>query len=112
MSKRRNHELIIKVPDKPGTLGIITTELGKLDLQIKNIQMKSLDESWKNAATAGVVELRIKIRSHNHGLLVAALEKIAILPNVLWIESSYISNPEVRSSAAHKFNGPSYGSSD
>jgi putative Mg2+ transporter-C (MgtC) family protein len=108
MRKRRDHELVIKVPDKPGMLGIIASELGGPGVQIKNIQMKLLDELWENDTNVSIVELRIKIRAHNQGLLIAALEKIAILPNVLCTESSYVSNPEVKSLITHKAKGQSF----
>ncbi|MFC6231441.1 MgtC/SapB family protein [Paenibacillus allorhizosphaerae] len=88
MRKRRNHELMIKIPDKPGTLGQIASTLEELGFQIKNIQMKPSDEVWVYSAETAVLELKITIRSHQPRKLADALEKVATLSNVLWIESS------------------------
>jgi hypothetical protein len=60
------------------------------------IEIKPLEEFWEHDTTAGIIELKIKVRSHNQSLFIVALEKIAILPNVLCIESSYVSNREAK----------------
>ncbi|KIL38045.1 magnesium transporter MgtC [Gordoniibacillus kamchatkensis] len=101
MRKRRNHELMIKVPDKAGMLGVIATELGALGLQIKNIQIKPLDELSGIDNATGIVELRIKIGSHNPALFIAALEKISMLPGVLCIDSAYATNREAKAAAGN-----------
>jgi hypothetical protein len=71
------------------------------------IEIKPLEEFWEHDTTAGIIELKIKVRSHNQSLFIVALEKIAILPNVLCIESSYVSNREAKRFTTHKSNGQS-----
>lgn len=88
MQKRRSHELLIKVPDKPGMLGAVTSELGELGIQIKNIQMKTLDECWDRDTSLSIVELKLDIRFQKQEAVVAALENISAIPEVLWIESA------------------------
>ncbi|SDE56511.1 putative Mg2+ transporter-C (MgtC) family protein [Paenibacillus sp. UNCCL117] len=88
MRNRRSNELVVKVLDYPGMLGRIASELGEQGLQIKNIQMKTLEEDGAEAAAAPVMELKLHIRPHHPGIMAAALEKIAALPHVLEIQSS------------------------
>ncbi|HZG16216.1 MAG TPA: MgtC/SapB family protein [Candidatus Bathyarchaeia archaeon] len=95
MRGRRYHELLIKVPDKPGMLGMVTSVLGELGAHIKHIQMKSLDEYWARDTSVCIVELKMNIRSHKPGLIVDAMEKIAALPDVLWVETSRYTSERV-----------------
>lgn len=105
MRERRSHELIVMVPDVPGMLGSVASELGGLGVQIKNIQIKPLDEFSEAHGHAAVVELKITLRTPNQAVLTSAMEKIAALPNVIRMESAYFSAMPAKSAPKNKSNG-------
>jgi putative Mg2+ transporter-C (MgtC) family protein len=88
MRGRRDRELIIQVADKPGMLGKVAGGLGEFHIQIKNVQMKHLDEPPSPNHSTGVVELRITVRCHDQDLLMQSIEKIGVMPEVFMIQAA------------------------
>ncbi|RED28972.1 MgtC/SapB family protein [Paenibacillus sp. VMFN-D1] len=87
MHRKRNFDFLIRVPDKPGMLVTVASELDVLGIKINNIEIRT-PEGLADA----MVELKFHIRSPNPMQVVAAMDKISSLPDVLGIESSGISS--------------------
>jgi putative Mg2+ transporter-C (MgtC) family protein len=88
MRNRRNHQVLIKIHDRPGILGSIATKFGDQDLQIANLQMKSVEHPPLKNDSEQVMELRFSIKAKNPEKLYLALDTISKIEDVIWIESS------------------------
>lgn len=86
---RRNQEVVIKIYDRPGSLGRIATKFGEQGLQIKNVVMESVHELAASEAE-GTMELRFTLRTVHPDKLLKAIDGILSLPEVISLESSSI----------------------
>lgn len=86
---RRNQDVLIKIYDRPGTLGRIATKFGEQGIQIKNLVMQSANGVLKEPEpdTEGTMELRFTLRMTNTDKLLKAIEEILKVPDVIGLES-------------------------
>jgi putative Mg2+ transporter-C (MgtC) family protein len=95
---RRNQEVVIKIYDRPGSLGRIATKFGEQGLQIKNVVMESVHELAASEAE-GTMELRFTLRTVHPDKLLKAIDGILSLPEVISLESSSIQSGQIHTSA-------------
>jgi len=84
LRNRRNQEVVIKIFDRPGSLGRIAAQFGDQGIQIKNLVMLSAGEE---NGVDNTMELRFILKMTNVDKLIRALNNIASLPDVISLEA-------------------------
>ncbi|GAA3408345.1 MgtC/SapB family protein [Paenibacillus hodogayensis] len=92
LRNRRNQDVVIKIYDRPGMLGIIATKFGEQGIQIKNLVMHSA-----SAEVEGAMELRFTLRTTSSDRLLKALEQILTIPDVIGLESNSMPSAQIKS---------------
>lgn len=85
---RRNQEVMIKIFDRPGSLGRVATKFGEQGIQIKNLVMQSTSPESVDAAMDGTMELRFNLRTVSTDKLLRAIDEILTLPDVIALETN------------------------
>lgn len=97
LRNRRNQDVVMKIYDRPGTLGCIATKFGEQGIQIKNLVMQPASGALSDQEGSGTMELRFTLRMTNTDKLLRAIEDILTIPYVIGLESSSI--PSVKLTA-------------
>lgn len=87
---RRNHEVMLKIHDRPGSLGRIATKFGEQGITIRNLTMLGSGGEAFELVEEGTMELRFTLRAPNPDKLLKALEEIMRLSDVIGIDSTSI----------------------
>lgn len=85
---RRNMEVLIKIYDRPGSLGRIATKFGEQGIQIKNVIMQSVSGDF--SGPDGTMELRFSLKMVNTERLMKAIDDILSLSDVIALESGNV----------------------
>jgi putative Mg2+ transporter-C (MgtC) family protein len=85
---RRNHEVTIKILDKPGTLGKIATKFGEQGVTIRNLTMSTIESDTIVDDDEGTMEIRFQLKAPNPTKMLKAIEEIMRVPEVLKIDST------------------------
>lgn len=85
---RRNQEIMIKIFDRPGSLGKVATKFGEQGIQIRNLVMQSTSPESVDSAMDGTMELRFNLRTVSTDKLLRAIDEILSLPDVIALESN------------------------
>lgn len=79
MRHRRNQEVIIKVLDRPGVMGRISTIFGEQGIQIVTVKMKSEDAQQTEDGVCPVMELKFSVKTTSAEKLMRAIQTISAL---------------------------------
>jgi putative Mg2+ transporter-C (MgtC) family protein len=89
MRHRRHQDVVVRIFDRPGVMGKISTLFGEQGIQIVNVKLK-LEESLSDAdVTEPVMELQFSLKTNNIEKLIRAIENISIINDVISMESNY-----------------------
>lgn len=99
LRNRRNQDVVIKIYDRPGTLGRIATKFGEQSIQIKNLVMESATGGTAESDESGIMELRFSLRTTNPDKLLKAFEDILAISDVIGLESGTMPTSKVTSIA-------------
>ncbi|ALS29927.1 magnesium transporter MgtC [Paenibacillus sp. 32O-W] len=88
MRHRRSQEIVVKIYDRPGVLGNISAVFHEQDLQIENVKMKREERFGKEDDPDRIVELCISLRSAPKHKLIAAIDSIRQMREVVFLESN------------------------
>jgi putative Mg2+ transporter-C (MgtC) family protein len=107
MRHRRNQDMVIRIYDLPGSLGRISTKFGEQGIQITKLRMQpeeSMDHAGKQVS---VMELRIRIQQASQEQILAAIEAISSINDVVSVEFNNLvqlgkgSNPKSKDYGNH-----------
>jgi len=87
---KRSREMIVRIFDRPGTLGKIATILGEQGISIENVKMKPDEPMFNSDDTKEqVMQLNIQLRVAQVDKLIAAMDNVRRMEEVLFLESSH-----------------------
>ncbi|MCS7464817.1 MgtC/SapB family protein [Paenibacillus doosanensis] len=95
MRNRRQQEVIIKVFDRPGVMGKISSLFGEQGVQIVNVKMKSEESPQGSGWTDMIMELKFSVKTTHAEKLTKAIENISAAGggDVISLESSHWKMP-------------------
>jgi putative Mg2+ transporter-C (MgtC) family protein len=89
MWHRRKHDVIIKIYDRPGSLGSIATKFGEQGIQIVNLKMLPYEKSTLLEHAETMMELHFSIKAKKPENLLLALDGISKNEDVVSVESDH-----------------------
>lgn len=89
--KNKSQEMIVRIYDRPGSLGKIATLLGEQGIQIANVKMKP-DEPLLGGGDEAepVMMLTIQFRAGQPDKMITAMDNIRRMSEVISLESSHL----------------------
>ncbi|MBE1445497.1 MgtC/SapB family protein [Paenibacillus sp. OAS669] len=79
MRNRRHQEVVIKVYDRPGVMGKISTVFGEQGIQIVTVKMKSEEPHHSPDGDVPVMELKFNVKTTHSEKLMRAIQTITAL---------------------------------
>ncbi|GIP40355.1 methyltransferase [Paenibacillus sp. J31TS4] len=93
---RRNHDLIVKVLDRPGTLTAVTASLSKRGIQIKNVHLEHETDTEMADGEDAVMSIRLVLKTPKPEDLIHAIEEVGQHPNVVSLDSGSLPAAEMK----------------
>ncbi|MFH5182035.1 MgtC/SapB family protein [Paenibacillus sp. TAB 01] len=89
LSHRRHQEVMIRMFDRPGVVGRISTLFGEQGVQIVNMKMKLEELTTMEDESEPVMELKFSVKANSKEKLIRAIEQISHSSDVIMMESNY-----------------------
>jgi putative Mg2+ transporter-C (MgtC) family protein len=86
---RRHQEVMIRMFDRPGVVGRISTLFGEQGIQIVNMKMKLEEFTDGGNDAEPVMELKFSVKANSSEKLIRAIEHISHCGDVIMMESNY-----------------------
>ncbi|OXM87274.1 MgtC/SapB family protein [Paenibacillus rigui] len=86
---RRHQEVMIRMFDRPGVVGKISSLFGEQGIQIVNMKMKLEALAAADDEAEPIMELKFSVQTNSNEKLIRAIEHISHSGDVIMMESSY-----------------------